>query len=116
MTINKRKHTPSARQSRGDRVRFQQNTKSILSATGRFSAGLAVLIALCSLSSAQSQDSANPTLITTKTVEGKASGAGATYYYRFAAHKGSVQVTLVGQTDNYSTQFEADLTNSGGAD
>jgi len=32
------------------------------------------------------------------------------------AKTGSVKVTLVGQTNNYSTQFEADLINSSGAD
>jgi hypothetical protein len=73
-------------------------------------------MALCGLTSAQSQDPANPTPITTKKVEGKASGAGATYYYRFQAKKGSVKVTLAGQTSNYATQFEADLLNSAGKD
>jgi len=75
-----------------------------------------MLVALCGLTSAQSTDPANPTPITTKKVEGKASGAGATYYYRFKAQKGSVKVTLVGQTNNYSTQFEADLLDSAGKD
>jgi hypothetical protein len=85
-------------------------------AIGRFCTVLCILMALCGLTSAQSQDPANPTPITTKIVEGKGSGAGATYYYRFKAKEGSVKVTLVGQTNNYSTQFEADLTNSSGAD
>jgi hypothetical protein len=75
-----------------------------------------MLVALCGLAKAQSQDPANPTPITTKKVEGKASGAGATYYYRFQAKTGSVKVTLAGQTNNYSTQFEADLLNSAGKD
>jgi hypothetical protein len=116
MTINVRRHTPSAHQFRGDSVGFEQNTKSILSTIGRFCTGLGILIALCGLSSAQSQDPANPTPITTKQVEGKGTGAGATYYYSFKAQKGNVKVTLVGQTNNYSTQFEADLISSSGAD
>ena len=73
------------------------------------------LVALGSPSNAQSTDPANPTLITTKQVEGKAKGLGATYYYRLIA-KGGVKITLRGQTNNYATQFEADLISSSGAD
>jgi hypothetical protein len=95
---------------------FEPNTKLILGAFARSCSLLCILIALCGLTNAQSQDPGNPTPITTKKVEGKASGAGATYYYRFNAQKGSVKVTLVGQTNNYAAQFEADLISSGGAD
>jgi hypothetical protein len=115
MTINKRKNTPSIRKLGGESV-FEQNTKSIQRAISTSFTLLFILVALCALAKAQSQDPANPTPITTKKVEGKASGAGATYYYRFQAKKGNVQVTLAGQTNNYSTQFEADLINSSGAD
>ena len=116
MTINIRKHTSSVHLFGGEGVVFEQKTKSILRAITRSCTLLCILMTLCALTSAQSQDPANPTPITTKTVEGKASGAGATYYYRFKAKKGSLKVTLVGQTSDYSTQFEADLTNSSGAD
>ena len=95
---------------------LEQNTKSIRRAISRSCTLLFMLVALCGLTNAQSQDPANPTPITTKQVEGKATGTGATYYYRFKAKTGSVKVTLVGQTNNYATQFEADLTNSGGAE
>jgi hypothetical protein len=115
MTINKRKNTPSIRQLEGESV-FEQNTKSIQRAISTSFTLLFLLLALCGLTSGQSQDPANPTPITTKQVEGNASGAGATYYYRFQAKKGTVKVTLTGQTNNYSTQFEADLTSSSGAD
>jgi hypothetical protein len=73
-------------------------------------------VALCGLTSAQSQDPANPTPITSNKVQGFANKAGATYYYRFKAKKGSVTVTLKGWTNNYSTQFEADLLSSDGTD
>ena len=116
MTINKRKNTPSIRQLGGESVMLEQNTKSLQRTISRSCILLCVLVALCGLTSAQSTDPANPTPITTKKVEGKASGAGATYYYRFKAQKGSVKVTLVGQTNNYSTQFEADLLDSAGKD
>ena len=95
---------------------FDPNTKSILRTISRLCTLLCILMALCGLTSAQSTDPANPTPITTKTVEGKATGAGATYYYRFKAKTGSVKVTLAGQTNYYSTQFEADLLNSAGKD
>lgn len=116
MTIKIRKPTPLIHHPGGESVVFEQKTKSIRRAIGRFCTVLCILVALCGLTSAQSQDPANPTPITTKKVEGKASGAGATYYYRFQAKEGSVKVTLAGQTDNYAAQFEADLTNSSGAD
>jgi hypothetical protein len=115
MTINKPKNTPSIRRL-GKESAFEQNTKSIQRAISTSFALLFILVALCALAKAQSQDPANPTPITTKKVEGKASGAGATYYYRFKAKAGSVKVTLAGQTNNYSTQFEADLLNSAGKD
>lgn len=114
MTINTR--TPSIRQLEGQSVVFEQSMKSIRCALATSCTVLCILMALCGLTSAQSQDPANPTPITTKQVEGKATGAGATYYYRFNAQKGSVKVTLVGQTNNYAAQFEADLTSSTGAD
>lgn len=114
MTIDKRKQKPLVPQSGGGSVVFKQDTKSIRCAIARFCTVLSILMALCGLTSAQSQDPANPTPIITKKVEGKASGAGATYYYRFKAQKGSVKVTLVGQTNNYAAQFEADLLNSAG--
>jgi len=95
---------------------FEQKTKSILRAISTSCTLLFMLVALCGLAKAQSQDPSNPTPITTKQVEGKASGAGATYYYRFKAKKGNVKVTLAGQTNNYATQFEADLLNSAGKD
>jgi hypothetical protein len=116
MTINKRKTTPSLDQLRGESTMFDHNTKFIQRAISRSCTLLCILMTLCALTSAQSQDPANPTPITTKLVEGKASGAGATYYYRFKAKTGSVKVTLTGQTNNYSTQFEADLISSTGAD
>lgn len=116
MTINIRKHTPSVHLLGGEGVVFEPKTKSILRAISRSCTLLFMLVALCGLTNAQSQDPANPTPITTKKVEGKASGAGATYYYRFQAKTGSVKVTLAGQTNNYATQFEADLVNSSGKD
>jgi hypothetical protein len=116
MTINKRKNTPSIHRLGGESIMFDHNTKSIQRAISRSCTLLCILLTLCALTSAQSQDPANPTPITTKKVEGKASGAGATYYYRFKAKTGSVKVTLAGQTNNYSTQFEADLLNSAGKD
>jgi hypothetical protein len=116
MTINTRRQTPSIHQLGGESVMFEQNTKSTSRAISTSFTLLFMLVALCGLVKAQSQDPANPTPITTKKVEGKASGAGATYYYRFKAKKGSVKVTLAGQTNNYSTQFEADLLNSAGKD
>ena len=117
MTSNISKETPSAHQFRGESVVFKQNKKLILAASGKSSLVLlCVLMALCGLTNAQSTDPANPTPITTKKVEGQAKGAGATYYYRFNAHKGSVKVTLMGQTNNYAAQFEADLISSSGAD
>jgi CARDB len=116
MTINTSKYRPSRHDSEGESVVFEQNRKSIQCAIARSCTVFCILMALCGLTSAQSQDPANPTLITTKKVEGKAAGAGATYYYRFKAKTGSVKVTLVGQTNNYSAQFEADLISSSGAD
>jgi len=114
-SMNSGKHT-SVHPLGGQSVVFEQNTKSIRRAVSRFCTLLFMLVALCGLTSAQSTDPANPTPITTKEVEGKATGAGATYYYRFKAKTGSVKVTLAGQTNYYATQFEADLTNSSGAD
>ncbi|HEX3086223.1 MAG TPA: CARDB domain-containing protein [Pyrinomonadaceae bacterium] len=114
MTINTR--TPSIHQLEGKSGVFEQNRKLSRRALATCGTLLCSLMALCGLASAQSQDPANPTPITTKQVEGKATGAGATYYYRFNAQKGSVKVTLAGQTNNYAAQFEADLISSGGAD
>ena len=116
MSINPSKYRPSSQQPGGDRIMFEPNMKLILGAIVRSCTVLCILMAVCGLTSAQSQDPTNPTPITTKLVEGKATGAGATYYYRFNAHQGSVKVTLVGQTNNYATQFEADLISSSGAD
>jgi hypothetical protein len=116
MTINTRKHTSSIDQVGGERMVLKQTTKSILRVISRFCTLLFILMALCGLAAAQSTDPANPTPITSKEVEGKATGAGATYYYRFSAQKGSVRVTLAGRTNNYSTQFEADLLDSAGKD
>jgi hypothetical protein len=116
MTINQCKKMLSVHLLEGQSVIFEQNTKTLQRAISRLCLVLCILMALCGLTSAQSQDPANPTPITTKKVEGKGSGAGATYYYRFEAKTGSVKVTLTGQTNNYSTQFEADLLNSSGKD
>jgi hypothetical protein len=116
MTINTRKHMPSTRQVGGESVMFEQNTKSILRAISRSCALLFIVMALCGLTSAQSTDPANPTPITSNKVQGFASKAGATYYYRFKAKPGSVTVTLKGWTNNYATQFEADLLSSDGTD
>jgi hypothetical protein len=116
MTINKRKNIPSIHRLGGESIMFDHNGKSIQRAISTSFTLLLMLVAFCGLAKAQSQDPANPTPITTKQVEGKASGAGATYYYRFQAKQGSVKVTLAGQTNNYSTQFEADLLNSDGKD
>jgi hypothetical protein len=116
MTIKESKYQPSGRQSGGENLVSEQKTKSIRCAIARPCAAFCILMALFRLASAQSQDPTNPTPITTKKVEGKANGAGATYYYRFNAQKGSVKVTLEGQTNNYAAQFEADLISSSGAD
>jgi hypothetical protein len=94
---------------------YKQPTSSCFTA-GRTCSLILLLAAFCALANAQSTDPANPTLITSKKVEGKGSGAGATYYYRYPAKKGSVKISLAGQTDNYATQFEADLTNDYGVD
>jgi hypothetical protein len=95
---------------------FEQNTKFIRRAVSRSLTLLCILMALCGLTIAQSQDPANPTPITSNYVEGKAHEAGATYYYRFKAKPGTVKITLKGRTNNYATQFEADLISSSGAD
>src|SRR3954469_20097235 len=95
---------------------FEQNTKSILRRMSGSCVLLLVFMALCGVSRAQSQDPANPTPITSNIVEGKANESGATYYYRFKAKQGSVTIMLRGRTNNYSTQFEADLVNSAGVD
>lgn len=97
-------------------IMCEQESNSILRVVGRACTLLFIFGALCGLTQAQSQDPANPTPITSNAVEGKAKEAGATYYYRFKAKKGNVTITLKGQTNNYSTQFEADLVNSAGAD
>jgi hypothetical protein len=116
MTVNTRRQTPSIHQVRAEIGVFEQNTKSFLRAINRSCILLFILVALCGLTSAQSQDPANPTPITSNKVQGFANNAGATYYYRFKAKKGSVTVTLKGWTNNYSTQFEADLLSSDGTD
>ena len=116
MTINTRKQTLSIHQVRAKISVFEQNRKSFLRALNWSCTLLFILVALCGLTSAQSQDPANPTPITSNKVQGFANKAGATYYYRFKAKKGIVTVTLKGWTNNYSTQFEADLISSSGAD
>ena len=75
-------------------------------------------MALCGLDECATTDLANPTLIISRRErsDGYARKAGATYYYRFKAQKGSVKVTLKGWTNNYATQFEADLLSSDGTD
>lgn len=93
---------------------FKQYTKSILRAAIMSCVMFFILLTLCHQTRAQSTDPANPTLITTSTVEGQAGPAGATYYYRFQAQKGSITVTFKGQTNMYSTQFEADVLNASG--
>lgn len=94
----------------------KQITKSALRAFSMSCMLLFILIALCALTLAQSQDPSNPTPITSSMVEGESGPGGATYYYRFKAQKGSVTITLKGQTNNYSTQFEADLLNTNNED
>lgn len=95
---------------------FRRNDKSILHLLANSFAVLFVLVGICGFAHAQSQDPANPTPITSNTVSGQAGPSGATYYYRFQAQKGSTTVTLTGQTNNYSAQFEADLLNMNGDD
>lgn len=95
---------------------FRRNGKSILLLLTNSFAVLFVLVGLCGLAHAQSQDPANPTPITSNTVSGQAGPPGATYYYRFQAPQGSTTITLTGQTNNYSAQFEADLLNMNGGD
>src|SRR3982750_316634 len=95
---------------------FKRMTKSILHVVSESCLLLCLFIALCGQTRAQSTDPANPTPITSSTVSGQAKSGGATYYYRFNALQGSVKITLTGQTDNYSTQFEADVVNMAGTD
>ena len=94
----------------------EQESNSILRIISRSCVLLFIFGALCGLTQAQSTDPAHPTLITSKVVEGKANEGGATYYYRFNAKQGSVTIMLKARTNNYSTQFEADLVNSAGVD
>ena len=95
---------------------FKRNTKSILHVVSESCLLLCLFMTLCGQTRAQSTDPANPTPITSSTVSGQAKSGGATYYYRFNALQGSVKITLTGQTDNYSTQFEADVVNMAGTD
>jgi hypothetical protein len=100
----------------GEIIMFKQHTKSIRRVVSASCSLLCILMALCGQTRAQSTDPANPTPITSSTVSGQAKSGGATYYYRFNAQQGSVKITLTGQTDNYSTQFEADVVNMAGTD
>jgi hypothetical protein len=95
---------------------FKRNTKSILHVVSESCVLLCILMALCGQTRAQSQDPSNPTPITSNTVSGQAKSGGATYYYRFNTLQGGVKVTLTGQTNNYATQFEADVVNMAGTD
>jgi hypothetical protein len=97
-------------------ITCEQESNPILRLVSRSCTLLFIFGALCGMTRAQSQDPANPTPITSQIVEGKANEGGATYYYRFKAKQGSVTVTLKGRTNNYSTQFEADLVNTAGVD
>jgi len=108
--------SPPIHQPGGENLKFEQPTKSVLSTIVRLCSLLCILVALCGLTSAQSTDPANPTLFTTNQVDGQATGAGATYYYRFNAKKGTVKIALAGHTNNLATQFEADVTDSAGKD
>ncbi len=99
MTINKHKETRSSLLTRGKACKL-----------------IFLFAAFCGITNAQSTDPANPTPITSTKIEGKGTGAGATYYYRYQAKKGSLKITLSGQTNYYATQFEADLKGSGGSD
>ncbi|PYS46753.1 MAG: hypothetical protein DMF68_18165 [Acidobacteria bacterium] len=95
---------------------LKQKTQSVLRVFSASCSLLFILTALCGLTRAQSTDPTNPTPITSGTSSGQAGPAGATYYYRFNAAQGSVKITLKGQTNNYSTQFEADVLNMDGTD
>jgi hypothetical protein len=97
-------------------ITCEQKSNSIRRIISRSCVLLFIFGALCGLTQAQSQDPTHPTLITSKIIEGKANEGGATYYYRFNAKQGSVTIMLRGRTNNYSTQFEADLVNSAGVD
>src|SRR5436305_10165966 len=95
---------------------FKRNTKSILYVVSESCLLLFMLMTLCGQTRAQSTDPAHPTPITSSTVSGQAKSGGATYYYRFNALQGGVKVTLTGQTNNYASQFEADVVNMAGTD
>ena len=93
---------------------LRRNTKSILRAASWSYLILFILAALCGPTRAQSQDPANPTPITSNTVEGQAGPEGATYYYSYKAPKGSVTITLKGLTNYYSTIFDLELRDASG--
>ena len=95
---------------------FRQSTNCIRRVVSMFCKLLFVLMALSVLTLAQSTDPANPTLIGAGTFDGKSGPEGVSHYYRFKAPKGTVTITLKGQTDYYSSQFEADVTNMKGDD
>ncbi len=114
-SMNSGKHTASVHPLAGESVGFEPKTKSIRHALTRSCPLLFMLVALCGLTSAQSTDPNNPTIITGNPNAGQAGPKGATYYYRFKAKPGKFRLTLRGETNNYATQFEADMTNMAGA-
>jgi len=93
---------------------LKRSTKSILRAAGCSYVMLLVIVAFSGVISAQSQDPANPTPITSNTVEGQAGAEGATYYYSYKAPKGSVTITLKGLTNYYATIFDLELRDASG--
>ena len=93
---------------------LKRSTKSILRVAGCSYVMLLVMVAFSGVIRAQSQDPANPTPITSNTVEGQAGAEGATYYYSYNAPKGSVTITLKGLTNYYATIFELKLRDSSG--
>ena len=95
---------------------FRQSTNCIRRVVSMSCKLLFVPMALSVLTLAQSKDPANPTLIGAGTFDGQSGPEGVSYYYRFKAPKGTVTITLKGQTNYYSTQFEADVTNLKGDD
>ena len=73
------------------------------------------LILAASLSG-QSTDRNNPTLVTGNTFSGNAGAEGGTFYYSYVVPKGTLKITITGQTNEYSTPIRLNVYNNNGSD